>query len=243
MPYKIIVDLSHNEALEEFPESSLDEDEVEVEYIDKNEGPIEFETLEDYDILFIGNIIHKVNNKSDKFTPNELQSIKKFVGEGGGLLLTTGDGGDRDIPMKQGSIRVLYKLTGVRRFWNGMILEAPSNFLVKKHNIQVTELFAHPITKGITELILPSATFFTTSEDDVDDIIVTSEKSNFKYYVDNETSETGPVPICVASEFFNGRSITIGSTEWLVEDSDFGLDAGDNLKFLSNIIEWLAFES
>ena len=28
---------------------------------------------------------------------------------------------------------------------------------------------------------------------------------------------------------------------WLLED-DFGLDAGDNLKFLSNIIEWLSFE-
>jgi uncharacterized membrane protein len=243
MPYKIIVDLSHNEALEEFPESSLDEDATEVEYIDKNEGPIDFEKLEDYDILFIGNVVHSDGNKSDKFTPDELKSIKYFVGNGGGLLLTSGEGGDRDVPIKQGSIRVLYKITGVRRFWNGVIMESPSNFLVQKNNIQITELFAHPITKGITELILPNSTFFTTTEDDVDDIIVTSEKSNFKYFADNDLGDTGPVPICVASEFYNGRSITIGSTEWLAEDNDFGLDAGDNLKFLSNIIEWLAFES
>ncbi len=243
MPYKIIVDLSHNEALEEFPESSLDEDEIEVEYIDKNEGPIEYETLEDYDILFIGNIIHTADKKSDKITPDELKSIKKFVGDGGGLLLTSGEGGDRDITMKQGSIRVLYKITGVRRFWNGLILEAPNNFLVKKQNLQLTELFAHPITKGVTELVLPNTTFFTTSEDDVDDIILTSEKSTFKYNIDNDINETGPVPICVTTEFYNGRCITIGSSDWLLEDSDFGLDAGDNLQFLTNIIEWLTFES
>ncbi|GAH66322.1 unnamed protein product, partial [marine sediment metagenome] len=40
MPYSIIVDLSHKEKLEEFPDFSLSEDELEVDYIDKNEGPI-----------------------------------------------------------------------------------------------------------------------------------------------------------------------------------------------------------
>ncbi|MFW9781839.1 MAG: hypothetical protein ACFFFB_06105 [Candidatus Heimdallarchaeota archaeon] len=242
MSYRIIVDLSHKEKLEEFPEFSLGEDDYEVEYIDKNEGPIEFETLEDFDILFVGNIQHTKDGKDDKFTQEELKAIKRFVGEGGGLLLTSGDGGDRDIPMKNGSIRVLYKVTGVRRFWNGIIQEAPSNFLVKKRNLLVTELFNHPITEGITELVFPNCTFFTISEEDVDDIIITSEKAEFKYYFDDEIGALGPVPICAVSEFYNGRSVCIGSSDWLTEDSDFGLDAGDNIKFLSNIIEWLSFE-
>lgn len=220
----------------------MGEDDYEVEYIDKNEGPIEFEDLEDFDILFIGNIQHSEEGKDDKFTQDELKSIKKYVGEGGGLLLTTGDGGDRDLNMKKGSIRVLYKVTGVRRFWNGIIQEAPSNFLVKRKNVLVTELFNHPITDGITELVLPNCTFFTISEEDVDDIILTSEKSEFKYYIDDDIGALGPVPICAVSEFYNGRSVCIGSSDWLTEDSDFGLDAGDNLKFLSNIIEWLSFE-
>jgi hypothetical protein len=241
--HKIIVDLSHNEAIEEFPESSLDEDTLEVEYIDKNEGPIDFEKLEEFDILFIGNIQQSEKDKTDKFTPTELQNIKKFIGEGGGLLLTSGDGGDRDVPIKLGSIRVLYKITGVRRFWNGIIQETTSNFLVKKQNILINEMFAHPITKGITELVLPNATFFTTTEDDVEDLIVTSEKSAFRYYADKDIGEIGPVPICTANKFHSGRCITVGSTDWLQEDNDFGLDAGDNLKFLSNILEWLAFES
>ncbi|MFW9949211.1 MAG: hypothetical protein ACFFKA_03675 [Candidatus Thorarchaeota archaeon] len=241
MSYNIIVDLSHKEKIEEFPEFALGEDDFEIDYIDKNEGPIEFELLEDYDILFMGNILHTKDGKADKFTKEELLAIKKFVGEGGGLLLTTGDGGDRDIQMKFGSIRVLYKMTGVRRFWNGVIQEVPSHFLVNRQNILVNELFNHPITQGINEVVLPNCTFFDITEEDVEDIILTSEKAEFKYYVDDEIGSIGPVPVCVVSEFYDGRSVTIGSSDWLIED-DFGLDAGDNLKFLENIIKWLSFE-
>ena len=239
MPYRVVVDLSHNEQLEDFPEFSLGEDGYEVDYIDKNESFDDYD-LEDYDILFIGNIQH--NNKDDKFTPDQLQDIKKFVGEGGGLLLTSGAGGDLDVPMKQGSIRVLYKLTGVRRFWNGTILESHSNFLVKKENVLITELFSHPITKGITELVLPNTTFFNLTEEEVEDLILTSEKAEFQYFSDDDHDEVGKVPICVVSNFFNGRCVTIGSSDWMEEGNDFGLDAGDNLKFLDNIIKWLSFE-
>ncbi|MFW9895493.1 MAG: hypothetical protein ACFFD7_06795 [Candidatus Thorarchaeota archaeon] len=242
MSYRILVDLSHKEQIEEFPEFSLGEDDYEIDYIDKSEGPIDFDTLEDFDILFLGNIQHTPDKKDDKFTQEELKAIKRFVGEGGSIFLTSGEGGDRDIPMKLGSIRVLYKVTGVRRFWNGIIQESPSNFLVKKKNLLITELFNHPITEGITELVLPNSTFLTISEEDVDDIIVTSEKAEFKYYVDDDVGALGPVPICAVSSFYEGRCVSIGSSDWLTEDSDFGLDAGDNLKFLANIIEWLSFE-
>jgi uncharacterized membrane protein len=243
MSYSILVDLSHREKIEEFPEFALDEDDYDIDYIDKKEGPIDFDILEDYDILFIGNIQHSKDRKEDKFTFDELKSVKKFVGEGGSLFFTSGGGGDRDIPMKMGSIRVLYKITGVRRFWNGVIQESTSNFLVSKDNILVNELFNHPITEGITELVLPNCTFFTITEEDVEDIILTSEKAEFKYFMDDDTGAIGPVPICVVSEFFNGRCVTIGSSDFLLEDSDFGLDAGDNLKFLENILKWLSFET
>lgn len=241
MVYKIIVDLSHNEALEEFPEFSLGEDDYDVEYIDKNET-LTFDQLEDFDILFIGNIQHTKNNKKDKFTHDQLKDIKRFVGEGGGLLMTSGTGGDQDIPMKLGSIRVLYKLTGVKKFWNGRIMESSSHFLVNKENLLINELFTHPITKGISELVFPECTFFSLTEEEVEDIIVTSEKAAFKYYSDDDTDEVGSVPVCVVSQFYNGRCITLGSSDWLIEDSDYGIDAGDNIKFLANVIKWLSFE-
>lgn len=240
MTYKILVDLSHNEKVEEFPEFSLGEDDYDIDYIDKNDEFTEID-LEDYDILFFGNIKHSKDGKKDKFTPDELRDIKKFVGDGGGLLLTSGVGGDQDITMKQGSIRVLYKLTGVRRFWNGNILESPSNFLVKKKNLRITDLFSHPITKGVTEVVLPQCTFFDLAEEDVEDIIVTSEKAEFKYS-DEKVGDVGTVPIGVVSDFYNGRCVTLGSSDFLLEDSDYGIDAGDNLKFLDQVVKWLAFE-
>ncbi len=238
----IIVDLSHKEKIEEFPDISIEDNDLEVDYIDKNEGPIDYDLLEDYDILFIGNVQQTKDGKDDKFTKDELLAIKRFVGDGGGLFLTSGGGGDRDVPMKLGSLRVLYKMTGVRRFWNGSIREAQSHFLVDKQNVRVNELFNHPISNGITEVVLPNCTFFTITEEDVEDIIVTSEKAEFNYFVDNDTGGIGTVPICVVSEFFSGRCVTIGSSDWLIED-DFGLDAGDNIAFLSNIIKWLSFDT
>ena len=238
----IIVDLSHKEKIEEFPDITIEDNDLEVDYIDKNEGPIDYDLLEDYDILFIGNVQQTKDGKDDKFTKDELLAIKRFVGDGGGLFLTSGGGGDRDVSMKLGSIRVLYKMTGVRRFWNGSIREAHSHFLVDKQNVLVNELFNHPISNGITEVVLPNCTFFTITEEDVEDIIVTSEKAEFNYFVDNDTGGIGTVPICVVSEFFSGRCVTIGSSDWLIED-DFGLDAGDNISFLSNIIKWLSFET
>ncbi len=241
MPYKILVDLSHNEQIEEFPEFSLGEDEYEIMYVDRNEL-LEDVDLEDFDILFLGNIRHTKDAKKDKFSPTQLQNIKKFVGDGGGLFLLSGRGGDQDIPMKQGSIRVLYKITGVRRFWNGRILESHSNFLVKKKNVKITELFSHPITKGIVEIVFPNCTFFNLAEEEVEDIIITSEKAGFEYF-DTDISEVGPVPVGVVSEFYNGRCVTLGSSEFLLEDNDFGIDAGDNLKFLDNIVKWLTFET
>lgn len=243
MTDNILIDLSHKEAVEEFPEFALGEEDYDIDYIDKNEGPIDFDILEDYDVLFIGNVQHTPDGKGDKFTQDELLSIKKYVGEGGALLLTSGEKGDMDVPMKKGSIRVLYKMTGVRRFWNGAIQEAHSHFLVNRRNIVANELFNHPINSGITEVVLPSCTFFTISEEDVEDIIVTSEKAEFKYTEDQAIGLIGPVPICAVSDFFSGRCVTVGSSEFLLEDSDFGIDAGDNLKFLQNIISWLTFES
>ncbi len=240
MSYKIIVDLSHNEKIEEFPEFAIEEDQYEVDYLEK--GPIDFESIEDYDILFMGNIQHEKTRKSDKFTPNELKAIKRFVGEGGGLFITAGRGGDQDISMTQGSLRVLYKITGVRRLWNGIVQESSSNFIVKKENVLITDFFAHPITKGITEVILPNCTFFTITEDEVDDIVMTSEKADFRYLANGELGAIGPVSICVASKFYDGRSLMIGSTEFLLEDSDFGIDAGDNQKLFKNILQWLTFE-
>jgi uncharacterized membrane protein len=239
MSYRILVDLSHNEQVE-FPEFTFGEEDWVIEYIDKNEGPINFEKLEEYDILFIGNIKHTKNDKKDKFTPDELKAIKRFVGEGGGLFLTSGSGGDENIALKQGSIRVLYKVTGIRRFWAGTIMESGSNFLVSKENVLVTELFSHPITEGISEVVFPNSTFFTLTEE-VEDIINTSEKSEF-LYTTNDKGGIGPVPICAVSKFFEGRCVSLASSDILLEDNDFGLDAGDNLKFIANIIKWLTFE-
>lgn len=238
--YKILVDISHNEQVESFPDA-FNEDDFIIEFINKNEGPLTYDMLEDFDVLILGNIQHSKNNRDDKFTPEELRTIKEFVGKGGGLLVTTGAGGDRDISIKQGSIRVLYKLTGVKKYWNGVILYPKRNSIIDNVNLKIDTIFQHPITDGINRLILGNCTFFSITED-AEDIITTSEKASYEYFDLKEIDEIGQVPICVVSEFFNGRVVTLGSSSFFLEDNEIGIDIEDNRKFLDNIIRWLCFD-
>ncbi len=240
MVYKILMDLSHNEQIESFPDA-FSEDDFIVDFINKNEGPLTYEMLEDFDVLILGNIQHTDDKIDDKFTPNELKAIKEFVGKGGGLLITTGAGGDKDISIKQGSIRVLYKLTGVKKYWNGEIIYPKRNSIIENVNLKIKTIFQHPITDGVNQLVLGKCTFFSITED-AEDIIITSEKAAFNYFALGEIDEVGQVPICVISEFYNGRVITLGSSSIFLEDAVIGIDIEDNNKFLDNIIRWLCFD-
>lgn len=240
MSYKIVIDLSHGEEIESFPDA-FDEDDYMVSFIDKNKGPITFKKLDDYDLLIIGNIRHTEKGKDDKFSRDELKSIKEFVGKGGGLLVVSGAGGDNDIPINQGSIRVLYKLTGVKRYWNGVVMYPKKKSIIDRVNLKIETIFTHPITQGINRLVLGECTFFSITED-AEDIVTTSENAAFKYESIDEVDEIGQVPLCVVSEFFSGRVVTLGSSSLFQEESEIGLDIEDNSKFLENIIKWLCFD-
>ena len=240
MVYRILMDLSHNEQVESFPDV-FSEDDFIIEFVNKNEGPLTYDKLEDFDVLILGNIQHSKDNNNDKFTPEELISIKEFVGKGGGLLVTSGAGGDQDISIKQGSIRVLYKLTGVKKFWNGTILYPKRHSIIDNVNLKIDTIFQHPITDGVNQLVLGNSTFFSITED-AEDIITTSENASFKYFNLNEIDEIGQVPICVISEFYNGRVVTLGSSSIFFEEDEIGIDIEDNRKFLENIIGWLCFD-
>ena len=52
------------------------------------EAPLTFEKLSDYNVLIIG------TPKETYFSPAEIEEIKKFVYNGGGLLLLSDQGGD-----------------------------------------------------------------------------------------------------------------------------------------------------
>ena len=240
MVYRILMDLSHYEQIESFPDA-FDEDDFIIEFVNKNEGPLTYEMLEDFDVLILGNIQHTIDMIDDKLSPDELKAIKEFVGKGGGLLVTSGAGGDKDVSIKQGSIRVLYKLTGVKKYWNGAIIYPKRDSIIENVNLKIDTIFQHPITDGVNQLVLGKCTFFSITED-AEDIITTSEKASFNYFDLDEIDEIGQVPLCVISEFYNGRVVTLGSSSIFLEDDEIGIDIEDNSKFLENIIRWLCFD-
>lgn len=139
-----------------------------------------------------------------------------------------------------GSLRVLFKVTGVSRFWNGVIQD-PKSSIVSKTNLVLKSMDAHFITRGLTELVFADATFLSITED-ADPIVFTEETARFKYFSDKSVEEVGVVPVVAVSDFYRGRVVTAGCSTIFSEDSDVGFDIKSNKEFLQRCFAWLSFE-
>jgi hypothetical protein len=233
---RILIDLSHDEEVETIPDFIF-KDEYEFELLE--EGPITFEDLEDYDLLFIGNPQLAEGSAACFFTKEEIKDIKKFVAKGFGILYSSGAGGDRDFSRSLGSPRVLFSITGVTRFWNGTLLDK-KNSIISPQNLIVKSFDPHFITRGLKEVVISESTFIDVTED-AEPLMYTEDDANFKYAADGEVDNVGAVPLLAVSDFMRGRAATIGCSKLFMEDSDVGYEVKDNKKLIRNLFSWLLF--
>ena len=118
MTVQILIDLCHNENYRKIPNELFDLDYL-FQFTNPSGSFPNFDELKQYDILIIGEIIPAKDKKDHLFFENEIQTIKKYVKNGGNLLITTSSGGDFDYLRGEGSLRAFSKLTGVKRLWWG----------------------------------------------------------------------------------------------------------------------------
>jgi len=236
-PKKILIDFSHNEEVETIPDFIFKED---YEFENLEEGPITLDDLVDYDLLFIGNPQLDESSNAGFFTKQEIVDIKKFVARGNGILVTSGAGGDQDFKRATGSPRVLFGVTGVTRFWNG-VLQDKKHSIIAPDNIIIQNFDPHLITRGLKELVFAGATFLDVSED-AEPLIYTDDETNFKYASDGEVDNVGTVPVLAIAEFMHGRAATVGCSKVFIDDADVGFEAKDNKKLIRNLFSWLLFE-
>lgn len=234
---KILVDLTHNEEVESLPDYIFPED---YEFEELEEGPITTDILSDYDLLVIGNPLLDETKKEFFFTKEEVLAIKKFVARGSSLLLASGAGGDRDLKRVTGSIRVLFTITGVTRFWNGM-LHDEQHCLIDPENLLIDRFPKHWITRNLKNVVFSEATFLDVA-DTAKQLIYTDETANFKYSTDGAVDNVGNVPIMACSEFMRGRTVTLGCSRIFSEDADWGIEVKENKNFLRKVFSWLLFE-
>lgn len=240
MTVRILIDLSHNESYRKIPAGLFDLDYL-FQFTNPSGSFPSFDELKQYDLLLIGDIIPAKDRKDHLFFNEEIQTIKKYVQNGGNLLITTSSGGDFDYLRSEGSLRAFYKLTGVKRFWWGELFnQEEGKYIGSPENIVFTKFPPHRIFNGVQKLILADSSFLETYEDSEVEILLYCEPDSlFRYYSDDFAEKIGKEPVIILKETDGGKSLTIASSLFMTEDEKYGIGAESNGIFFKNIIEFL----
>ncbi|MCF2138686.1 MAG: hypothetical protein K9W44_01360 [Candidatus Lokiarchaeota archaeon] len=242
MVFRIIIDLSHYERIRSLPDSLFNPEDYLFSFINTGERITDLERLQKHDLLLLGDPKPKYQEEL-LFIPDELRTLKKYVKNGGKILLTSSNRGDFNLPRTMGSLRVLYKLTGVEKFnyslafavnqedhfFKKSVLRIPFSssslpFKIDNKNFlgfgRSTYLSLHSEYKPIVLLKSPSSTW------------VHDYQTKKKYIV-------GSQPLLVYRKYYNGFVVTSASSSFLSKNIEDGFGIGANKIFLQRLVNWM----
>ncbi len=207
----------------------------------RKKGSLTYDTLKDYDVLVIASFV-------ERYTSSEVDAIRQFVENGGGLLLLA----DSEFPHNSVSrafdvqfdpegVAVAFKNGESRKyFW----ISFPYIYWIsplKEYFSPIKDIRRHPVTKDIGEVdffnIVPISSYgsgkvlMKTGKDTWADKI--GEGMGRK----EDDEDEGPFDIALAMEVGKGRAVFIGTSDsfWnMVTSFEDG-----NLDLFRNAVEWL----
>lgn len=200
--------------------------------------------LEPYDILFI-NLLH---DRNPDFTEDEVQAIKQFVYDGGGLFVI---GDHTNVYRHAERINRFLIPMGLEMMYHTAVDQPPLYSVSGLGWIMMFDFSDHPINEGI-EMISFKTGGPIASENPDDDLAFTSEESFADYWDedsglgyygtwsqgdDEELEPSGPLSVAAATEYGEGRVAVVGDQNIF---GDGWLNFGHNFEFAANIVEWLA---
>ncbi|NWF95104.1 MAG: hypothetical protein HXY34_03090 [Candidatus Thorarchaeota archaeon] len=158
---------------------------------------------------------------SSKLRPAEMDALRKYVLDGGGLMLLSLSGGDRGL---MNNMSQLSKTFGIE-FENTAVKDERNNDGMPTMPI-ITNIVGHVVTENISELLVPAA--------------CTLRVSGGAMTIASTSSQAEPpaAPIIAIAEHGKGRVMCIGSYE--VFRRGGGLKKDDNRVFAVNAFRWLA---
>jgi tetratricopeptide (TPR) repeat protein len=208
----------------------------------RESGKLSYNTLKDYDVLIIASF-------TESYSSQEAEAIKKFVENGGSLLLLA------EVNYPNNSISRTFDV----KFYSETVFIADSKYdpdeyrrfnlvrnlytkALKMYNFSVQDIRDHPVTKGIDEIYLfqgiPIASFKAgtvlarTSETTWADV------NNETLTIKDDDEDEGPFDIMIALENYSkGRAIFFGgafSFQNLITDRE-----EQNIDLLVNAVQWL----
>ncbi|KYK29819.1 MAG: hypothetical protein AYK19_19185 [Theionarchaea archaeon DG-70-1] len=191
----------------------------------KKEGELSYSTLREYDILVIASF-------EEDYTSEEMDAIRKFVENGGGLLLL----GDFEYPnnsIAQAFDVLFYSETAV------IADNKAVTFAGDNHQFYVIDIEEHPITKGVDRIALNFGIPLSSYESGK--VLARTSGSS---WADKDglgskdaDEEEGPFDILLAMEVGRGRAVFFGGATSFWNTIVLGEE--ENLDLLRNAVEWL----
>jgi uncharacterized membrane protein len=201
-------------------------------------GATTSDILQQYNVLIIG-------SAWGEFSTSELQAIKGFVSNGGGLFLL-GVGWSwidshanktiQDYPMNK--IAGMFGL-----FFNDDMIFDPTNNTGNPGNPIFHRMFPHPITEGVNKVCVPKGNPCSISAGSAQ-IVITGDEDSYSGYHE-KVYKAGDYPPVLAVTFYEtGKVVCLGHDGFFSSIDDDGngiinLNEYDNLQLGLNIIKWL----
>lgn len=160
---------------------------------------------------------------SSKIRPPEIDVLKKYVNNGGSLLLLSLSGGDRGLMNNLSQLSEEFGIT----FDNTAVKDERNNAGLPTMPI-ISDLVAHPITEDVNDLLIPSSC----------SLVVTGKAQTLART--SEMAEPAKAPIVAIAESGKGRVMCVGSYEIFRRGG--GLKHKGNKTFAQNAFQWLSGE-
>lgn len=206
--------------------------------------PITYEKLKEYDVLIL-------LSPDGIYSVNEIEAIKKFVNNGGGLLLAVDNWRGSNDDYTANRIAMEF---GLNFSANGMINDDKNHYgnekeerVIPKISDIKTYFETEKITRGVSSFYIDTGTYIIngSSETNINILAYSSGNAWFDKFRDGwgnnikESDEvSGPFPILATMSYGKGKIIFIGDGSFLINKM-IKSDADNGLLGL-NIVKWLA---
>lgn len=160
---------------------------------------------------------------SSKLRPAEIDVLKRFVTNGGGLMLLSLSGGDRGLMNNMSQVSKGFGIT----FENTALRDERNNAGLPTMPI-ITDIVEHPATQDVNDLLVPSSCTLNVTT------------KGFALASSADTGDPPKKPIVACAEAGKGRLICIGSYE--VFRRGGGMKHPGNKQFAVNAFKWLSGE-
>jgi len=176
------------------------------------------------------------------YSPAEVEAIREFVEQGGGLFLASRGWRGRVRPA--GGADPIARAFGVSFKGNGIICDSTDHYGLYLHVIEVSQLEEHWITNGVTSFY-----FHGTYLDELGDAEVIAHSDADSWFDEfgeddwgdrkrQPDEEEGPFPVLAAMEFGKGRVVFAGNAFSILAND--WIDHLDAERLALNIVVWLA---